>query len=77
METHSHGMTSLFEQLGLPSSEDDIQLFITEHYPLDAKTRLCDANFWTDSQAKFLRDQIKVDADWALVIDTLDTSLRQ
>jgi hypothetical protein len=77
METHSHGMTSLFEQLGLPSSEEEIQAFIAEHNPLAAQTKLYEATFWTDSQAKFLRDQLKVDADWAVVIDTLDTSLRQ
>jgi len=77
METHSHDMTSLFAQLGLPSGDADIQTFIAEHQPLDAKIKLCDASFWTDSQAKFLHDQLKVDADWAVVIDSLDTSLRQ
>lgn len=77
METHVHAMTNLFEQLGLPSGENDIQLFIAAYYPLDAKTRLCDAGFWTDSQATFLCDQLKLDADWALVIDALDTRLRQ
>ena len=77
METHSHGMTSLFEQLGLPAGEDDIQTFIADHNPLDAKTKLYEAAFWSSSQAKFLHDQIKADADWAMVIDKLDTSLRQ
>jgi len=77
METHSHGMTSLFDQLGLPSSEADIQRFIAEHHPLGAEMKLWDAPFWSESQAKFLRDQLKADADWAVVIDTLDTSLRQ
>jgi len=76
METHSHDMTSLFDQLGLPSDEENIQKFIEEHRLL-ADTTLFDADFWTDSQAKFLRDQIKADADWAVIIDTLDTSLRQ
>lgn len=76
METHSHDMTSLFAQLGLPSDDADIQAFIAEHR-LDSTTKLFDASFWTDSQAKFLRDQLKVDADWAVVIDSLDTSLRQ
>ena len=76
METHEHDMVTLFQQLGLPSSEDDIQSFIEEHR-LNAETNIFDASFWTPSQAKFLREQIKADADWAVVIDTLNTSLRQ
>lgn len=76
MEIHDHGMTSLFDQLGLPSHEDYIQSFIDEHR-LSGEIKLWDADFWTENQAKFLREQIKADADWAVVIDTLDTSLRQ
>lgn len=76
METHEHDMVTLFQQLGLPSSEDDIQDFIEAH-PLDAETNIFDADFWTPNQAKFLREQIKADADWAVVIDTLNTSLRR
>ncbi|GGY69215.1 hypothetical protein GCM10011613_11910 [Cellvibrio zantedeschiae] len=76
METHEHDMVTLFQQLGLPSGEDDIQNFIEEH-PLNAETNIFDASFWTPAQAKFLREQIKADADWAVVIDTLNTSLRQ
>lgn len=77
METHAHNMTNLFEQLGLSSDEDAIQNFIENHYPLKAETKLSEADFWTESQGKFLRDQIRVDADWAVVIDTLDISLRK
>ncbi len=75
METHEHNMVNLFQQLGLPSSEDDIQDFI-EHHPLDAQTNIFDASFWSPNQAKFLREQIKVDADWAAVIDALNIALR-
>jgi len=77
METHEHGMTNLFDQLGLPSTEEDIQAFIASHRPLDAATKLSEASFWTESQSRFIKEQIKSDADWAVVIDTLDTSLRQ
>lgn len=76
METHAHDMTNLFEQLGLSSDEAAIQNFIDAHYPLEAGTKLCDAEFWSQSQGRFLREQIKADADWAVVIDTLDMSLR-
>jgi hypothetical protein len=76
METHEHNMVTLFQQLGLPSSEEDIQNFIEEH-PLDSQVDLFDADFWTPNQAKFLREQLKADADWAVVIDALNNSLRQ
>ncbi|MFO1389147.1 DUF2789 domain-containing protein [Cellvibrio sp.] len=76
METHEHDMVNLFQQLGLPSTEDDIQDFIEQH-PLDAETNIFDASFWTPNQAKFLREQIKADADWAVVIDTLNNCLRR
>lgn len=77
METDLHSATNLFAQLGLPSTEADIQAFITSHWPLDSQVKLSEAPFWTASQAKFLRDQIANDADWAVVVDTLDASLRQ
>jgi hypothetical protein len=76
MEDHQHGMADLFDQLGLPSSNADIQAFIAEHRTLNPQLLLCDAPFWSPMQAKFLREQIKVDADWAVIIDKLDASLR-
>lgn len=76
MDANQHGMAELFDQLGLPSSNADIQVFIAEHRTLNPQLILCDAPFWTPAQAKFLREQIKVDADWAVIIDKLDVSLR-
>lgn len=76
METQVHTMSNLFDQLGLPSAPSDIQKFIAAHKHLNAEIRLCEAPFWSESQAKFLRDQIKQDADWAGVVDKLDASLR-
>lgn len=76
METNQHGMSDLFDQLGLPSSDSDIQTFIAAHRILNPKVILCEAPFWTPMQARFLREQIKIDADWAVVVDTLDSSLR-
>lgn len=77
MDTEQHNITSLFNQLGLPSSEADIKAFIHMYRPLDAQIPLCNAPFWTESQAQFLREQIKNDADWAVTIDKFDTSLRE
>ncbi len=76
MEDHQHGMADLFDQLGLPSSNADIQAFIAEHRTLNPLLVLCDAPFWSPVQAKFLREQIKVDSDWAGIVDKLDASLR-
>lgn len=69
-------MEDLFDQLGLPSTEADIQKFIGSNRHLDPEVFLSDAPFWTATQAKFLRDQILIDADWAVVVDELNNSLR-
>jgi hypothetical protein len=77
MEGNLHSMTHLFAQLGLPALPADIQGFIESHRPLGAHLGLHEAPFWTSSQAEFLRDQVQDDADWAGVIDRLDSALRQ
>ncbi len=76
MEGNLHSMTSLFTQLGLPSKPEDIQVFIESNRPLVKHIPLHEAPFWTPSQAAFLRDEVQDDADWAGVIDRLDSSLR-
>ena len=70
-------LTGLFEQLGLPSTDEDIKQFIEAHRPLPADMHLSKAPFWTPGQAQFLGEQTKADADWIMIIDKLDTSLRQ
>lgn len=74
METSQHEFSELFAQLGLPNSEAEIRKFIAEH-ALPEDTRLPDAGFWTPTQADFLREAWKADADWAPVIDQLNISL--
>lgn len=76
MESNLHSMTHLFTQLGLPSEAADIQAFLARHR-LAPGVALHDAPFWTASQAAFLREQVEDDADWAGVIDRLDSGLRQ
>ena len=75
--THHHGMTDLFQQLGLPDSKSAIRAFIDSNRPLAAETHLVDAAFWTDSQAAFMREMLKADSDWAVAIDQLDAALRE
>jgi hypothetical protein len=76
METPVHGMSSLFDQLGLTSDQDAIERFIDAHSPLAAGALLADAPFWTPAQAAFLAEEIIEDADWAEVVDELNARLR-
>lgn len=71
-----HTMSALFDQLGLPSAPAAIEAFIAAHRPLDDAVRLYQAPFWSKAQSDFLRDEILEDADWAMVIDELDSDLR-
>lgn len=76
MEANLHSMTDLFNQLGLPSDPLEIQAFIKLNRPLDHQVTLHEAPFWTPSRAAFLREQPQEDADWAVIIDKLDSGLR-
>lgn len=77
MDTGEHTMHALFAQLGLDDGEASLQEFIIAHSPLPENIRISDAPFWTPSQAAFLNDAIKQDAEWAVLIDQLSLSLRQ
>lgn len=76
MEQPIHTMNSLFDQLGLESSDDAIETFIDSHRPLASEIELHDADFWNPAQAAFLQQQIDRDADWAEIVDQLDALLR-
>ncbi|MGZ8984066.1 MAG: DUF2789 domain-containing protein [Methylotenera sp.] len=75
MESSTHSLSSLFDQLGLPSDLMAIENFIKMHNPLPTNVLLSDALFWTTAQASFLREEILNDADWAEVIDQLNAKL--
>ena len=72
-----HQFCELFAQLGLPSDVKDIAAFIQSHSPLDPRTRLEEAPFWTPAQAALLRDELVGDADWAELVDQLNLALRE
>jgi len=76
MDTSSHDMSHLFEQLGLPSQPPQINQFIASHQPLPHGTILSDANFWSEAQIAFLQKGLLDDSDWADTIDQLDSQLR-
>lgn len=76
METQIHPLSSLFDQLGLESSKQEIQDFINQHCPISREIELHEASFWNASQAAFLKQAIDEDADWAEVVDQLNIMLR-
>ena len=76
MELLRHDMQALFEQLGLPGDPRAVEDFIVAHRPVPSEIRLAEAAFWSSGQAAFLRDEIEEDADWAEIIDALDSALR-
>lgn len=75
MNANLHTMSNLFAQLGLPSDPADIEDFIAAHRPLGDGVALYRAPFWTAAQRAFLKEEIIEDADWAGVIDELNTRL--
>jgi hypothetical protein len=76
MDAPVHSMTHLFAQLGLAADAASIRSFVDAHRPLADGVTLCDAPFWSPSQAQFLREEMIEDADWAPVIDRLNAALR-
>ena len=64
----------LFDQLGLPSSDAEIEEFIEAHLMPDG-VKLVEAKFWNDSQRAFLNEQFKEDADWVIPVDKLNARL--
>lgn len=76
MHAQTHSMSQLFAQLGLPDDTAAVASFIARHAPLPGHLRLAEAPFWTAAQAHLLSQGVAEDADWAEVIDTLDSLLR-
>jgi hypothetical protein len=76
MDTNVHTLQTLFDQLGLPSSELAVESFISQHKPLSNDVYLTKANFWSTSQRDFLEESLCEDSDWAEVVDQLNALLR-
>lgn len=77
METTVHHMKDLFDQLGLPSEPDAIESFIAKHQAETNDQRIEELDFWSPSQAEFLRQARCDDADWAEVVDELSARLNK
>ncbi len=74
MITTEPNMTNLFLQLGLEAGEADIADFILRHQ-LASEVKVTQAPFWSDGQRHFLSEALKRDADWAPIVDELNTAL--
>lgn len=76
MELPNQGLPELFEQLGLPSSHEEIERFFATH-SLPHGVKLVDAPFWSPQQSAFLQEQFLDDAEWAPVVDELNARLHE
>lgn len=76
MNAPVHSLSELFRQLGLPDDEPGIAQFIATHRLPDKTVALADAPFWKGYQAAFFREELARDADWAELVDSLDSRLR-
>ncbi|MFT7406191.1 DUF2789 domain-containing protein [Zhongshania sp.] len=76
MDTDLHTMNLLFDQLGLPSEDKEVERFIVRHRPLPRDLLIHEASFWKPAQASFLKESLDIDAEWAELVDELDARLR-
>ena len=70
-------LDDLFKQLGLPDSDDEIQVFINAYKPTPATMKLYEAPYWTATQALLLEEIINEDGNWSYLVDHLDVLLRK
>ena len=75
MDLSSHTLNTLFAQLGLPASDEEIDQFIEQH-EIKHDCLLVAAEFWTVGQVAFLQEALQDDSDWAELVDQLDALLR-
>ncbi|AVB19852.1 MULTISPECIES: DUF2789 domain-containing protein [Pseudomonas syringae group] len=76
MEPTTTTINDLFAQLALATDDESIEAFIATH-PLPNDVKLIDAHFWTPRQAEFLKEQLREDAEWAMVVDELNVRLHK
>lgn len=74
MEQPSYELTTLFDQLGLPSDDKAIDDFIMAH-PLAPEIKLVDADFWEEHQRLLLKEWMRADGEEAVVVDQLNVRL--
>jgi len=75
MDTSVHTLSTLFDQLGLPSKEQEIERFIEQHRKQTGLDPLEGAPFWSPGQARFIQQALADDSDWSEVVDELNLLL--
>ena len=76
LDADANDVPTLMAQLGLDDSQAGIEAFVARHRPLDPGVELPDAPFWSESQARLLRETVLADGPLALAVDELDARLR-
>ena len=76
MESNHTKMQDLFAQLGLANDQASIDKFVSDNGGLARKTHIENAAFWSKPQAEFIKNALAEDAEWAELIDQLNTLLR-
>lgn len=76
MDTTPQDLSHLFDQLGIDSSEENIDKFIADNQ-IPKNVLISQAGFWSESQKSFLREAIDEDAQWSELIDHLDALIRR
>ncbi|MFB3100198.1 MAG: DUF2789 family protein [Gammaproteobacteria bacterium] len=76
MDTSFHIVKDLFLQIGLSNESPDIDSFIRENKGIPSSIPIWEADFWTQSQAAFLKESYDEDSDWVEAVDHLDSLLR-
>lgn len=74
MEQPSYELSTLFDQLGLPSDDKAIDDFIMA-YPLEPEIKLVEADFWSEQQKDLLREWLLADGEEAVLVDQLNVRL--
>jgi hypothetical protein len=77
MDRLSINMSKLFSQLGRANDTASIKAFIDANAPMSGDLQLHEAAFWSASQSAFLRDALLDDAEWAVVVDALNSELHK
>lgn len=77
MELPNKDLSTLFDQLGLPSDPASIDAFIATHRPIPNEMKVSEAPFWSEAQGSFLKEQLMDDAEWAPVVDELNVRLHE
>lgn len=76
LDQSEYTINTLFEQLGLDSSDEAIELFIKNNQ-LPENVTLKEAPFLNEQQKAFIAEEWKLDAVWALVIDEFNLRLHE